>query len=211
MASMRRRSALNKCCNYRPRAPEMERQAMRISLRRGALGKAQPNKGRSMQLKSLGRLLIDELQEVYISETLIQEALGRLETGASAKELKGAFEKHGEQTGAQIARLETVFEKLEASPRGGHGYSMKALLRETEDRMGDGGDAPVVDASLIGAARRMVHWKIAAYGTTQIYAERLQLGDVAKMLGQTLEEEIAADARLAELAKQIDVLGNDEV
>ncbi len=163
-----------------------------------------------MQLKSLRRLLIDELQELYVSETMIEDALGRMESGADAKELKDAFRKHATDTKTQVQRLESIFEKLEASPRGGRGISMKALLRESEDRMGDGGDPPVVDASLIAAARRVEHWEIASYSSAHIFAECLKLSDVAQMLDQTLQEEKNADARLVELAKQINILGDDE-
>lgn len=166
-------------------------------------------RGKNMQLRSLRQLLIDELQEVYISEQLLGEAIGRMEQGADAKELKDVFRKHGEQTRQQIQRLETVFETLKDSPRGGHGHTMKALLRESEDRMGDGGAPHTVDASLIIAARRVEHWEIASYSTIYTFAQRLGLSEVADILDQILHEEQATDARLAELAQQADP-SNDE-
>lgn len=156
-----------------------------------------------MRLTTLRRLLIDELQEMYIAGTMIEGALPRMEQSADAPDLKELFRKHTEQTKAQIARLETVFEHLEDSPRGGHGLSVKALLSETEDRMGEGGDPHVVDASLIAAAKRVEHWEIASYSTAQAYAKAMDQPDVAWALGQTLEESQAADARLTAMADKV--------
>ncbi len=163
-----------------------------------------------MQLTSLRRLLIDELQEIYISESLTSEALGRWVQGANAEPFKKALDSHRSESKGQLARLETVFEVLEDSPRGGHGKSMRALLSETEDRLGDAGDPPVLDAAVLAAVRRIEHWEIASYGTAQIFAERLGLAKVAALLAQTLGEEQAMDGTLLELAGQLPFRGSGD-
>lgn len=163
-----------------------------------------------MQLWTLRRLLIDELQELYIAESMIEESIGRLQMGADAKELKEALRRHGEETRGHAKRLEEVFRALEVNPRGGHASSLKALLREGEDRLGSGGDPHVVDAGVIAAARRVEHWEIAGYETMRIYAERLGLAEVAKLLGSNLEEEKAADQKLTQLAEKLDLQGQQE-
>ena len=158
-----------------------------------------------MQLNTIRTLLIDELQEIYISESLIREEFPRLVRGADSSDLKKAFDKHGDKAGRQIKRLETIFEKLENSPRGGRGRSVKALLTETEDRMGEGGDPHVVDASLIAAAKRLVHWKIASYGVMATYAHAMNLPEVESLLTETLNEEIGMDERLTGIANEVTV------
>ena len=163
-----------------------------------------------MQLTSLRRLLIDELQEIYISESLTSEALGRWVTGADAQPFKQALESHSSESKGQMARLETIFEILEDSPRGGHGKSMRALLSETEDRLGDAGDPPVIDAAVLAAVRRVEHWEIASYGTAHSFAERLGLGKVAGLLAQTLAEEQSMDSKLLELASRLPFQGSDD-
>ncbi len=163
-----------------------------------------------MQLRSLRLLLVDELEEVYIAEQMVREELGRMEKGAANMELKNLFRQHSQISKDQVGRLELVFEKLQASPRGGHGKSMKVLLSESEDRMGDGGDPPVVDAALIASARRTQHWGIASYDSAKLFAQRLGLDEVAGLLDKTAEEKRTTDARLADLATKIPVKGNDE-
>lgn len=159
-----------------------------------------------MQLTTLRRLLIDELQEIYISESLIEDALPRMEKGADSPDLKAVFTKHLEQTKGHTERLDQVFELLEESPRGGHGFSVKALIRETEDRMGEGGDPHVVDASLIAAGRRLEHWEIASYSSSHKFALAMGLPKVADLLARTLEEEKAADERLSSIGDEVRVV-----
>lgn len=163
-----------------------------------------------MQLRSLRRLLIDELQEVYISQELIAEEVKRMVMGADAPALKKAFEQHAKQTTEQLQRIETIFEVLGANPRGGHGKSMRALLSESEDRMGDGGDPHVVDAALLATARRIEHWEISSYSTALILAQRLELDKIPALLAQTLEEQQAMDASLADLAREMPVMGSED-
>ena len=158
-----------------------------------------------MELRSLRALLIDELQEIYHSEVLSQSAFGRMVRGADAKELKEAFSKHVEDTKAQLTRLDKVFELLAENPRGGRGGSMKALLTEAEDRMGNGGDRHVVDAALIAIAQRIKHWEIASYGIAQTFASLLPNPEVADLLGKTLQEEKSTDSSLTEIAREVNI------
>ncbi len=163
-----------------------------------------------MQLDTLRTFLVDELQEVYASELEIEDVLTRLGIGASAPQLKAMFRQEKDQAKAHTDRLETVFSKLQDSPRGGHGASVKAILREGEGRLGVGGDDNAVDASLITAARRLEHWKIATYETLKIYSEKLSLNEVTGLLNATLTEAQDMDARLTELARTMNVVAAQE-
>lgn len=158
-----------------------------------------------MVLRSLRELFVDELREIYFSETLIEEALRRMEKNASDRGLKDAFTTHRSETQTHIKRLEETFSKLNENPRGGRAASVKALLGEAEDRMGEGGQGDVVDAALIAGAQRVEHWEIASYGTAKVFAELLRENEVAALLGTTLDEEKSANAKLSELAREINV------
>jgi len=58
----------------------------------------------------------------------------------------------------------------------------------------------MIDAALIGAAQRVEHYEIAAYGTAKAMAEHLGLAKVVKLLDATLKEESAADTKLTKIA-----------
>src|SRR5439155_175247 len=59
----------------------------------------------------------------------------------------------------------------------------------------------VRDAAIIGAAQRIEHYEIAAYGCARTYARRLNRLDEARLLQETLDEEGRIDRRLTEFAE----------
>ena len=67
----------------------------------------------------------------------------------------------------------------------------------------DFADDGLRDATIIGAAQRVEHYEIAAYGTAIAHARLLGQDEVVQLLEETLEEEKAADEKLTEVAEQI--------
>jgi ferritin-like metal-binding protein YciE len=57
------------------------------------------------------------------------------------------------------------------------------------------------DLALIGAAQRIEHYEIAAYGSATALASRLGLQEAAALLQDTLDEERITDARLTGIAE----------
>jgi ferritin-like metal-binding protein YciE len=56
------------------------------------------------------------------------------------------------------------------------------------------------DLAIIGAAQRVEHYEMAAYGTARTFAERLGNEDVAELLQETLNEEEEADEKLTQIS-----------
>src|SRR6202008_259549 len=75
--------------------------------------------------------------------------------------------------------------------------AMEGLIEEGKEVLEAEGDSAVIDAAIIGAAQRVEHYEIAAYGTAKAIAEHLGLTEAAELLNQTLEEESAADEKLS--------------
>jgi len=84
--------------------------------------------------------------------------------------------------------------------QGNPSKGMEGLLAEAKEMMDEEGPDPVVDAGLIGAAQRVEHYEIAAYGSAIAFAELLGENEVAVLLRKSLEEEAAADRALTALA-----------
>lgn len=61
----------------------------------------------------------------------------------------------------------------------------------------------VMDAAIIGAAQRVEHYEIAAYGTARAFAEILGENEHVSLLQQTLDEEKQTDQKLMELAQEV--------
>jgi ferritin-like metal-binding protein YciE len=62
-------------------------------------------------------------------------------------------------------------------------------------------EGTILDAALIAGAQKVEHYEIASYGTLAYFAELLGEGKAKDLLGETLEEEKAADERLTQIAK----------
>lgn len=153
-----------------------------------------------MALESMRELLALELQDIYGAEAQVLKALANMAKAAAAPGLKQAFERHLVETQGQIVRLEQCFAALGLPARGKHCMGMEGLIAEANEMMDEEGPDPVVDAGLIGAAQRVEHYEIAAYGSAIAFAELLEETQVATLLRQSLEEEASADRALTVLA-----------
>jgi ferritin-like metal-binding protein YciE len=151
----------------------------------------------------LEELLVDELKDLYSAENQIIKALPKMSKAASAPELKRAFERHLEETRRQVERLEQVGEALDFKLTGKKCKGMEGLIEEGKEIMSEDLDDNALDAGLIGAAQKVEHYEIAAYGTARAHAAMLGYNKVAKLLQQTLEEEGATDKKLTALAESV--------
>ena len=156
-----------------------------------------------MKIDNLEELLTDELKDLYSAENQILKALPKMAKTAKSKELRMAFEDHLRQTENQVKRLEQAATELGFSPRGKKCVGMEGLIEEGKEIMTNGSKDPAspMEAGLIGAAQKVEHYEIAAYGTARAHARQLGFNSVAQLLDQTLEEEKMTDEKLTKLAE----------
>src|SRR5580700_1948031 len=158
-----------------------------------------------MQHEALRDLYIDELRDIYNAETQLVKALPKMAKAATSDELRSGFEEHLEQTRGHVSRLEQIFEDLDEKPSGKKCAGMEGLVKEGGELIKSEFEGEVKDAGLIGAAQRVEHYEIAAYGTVRAFAELLGDRNAVDRLSQTLEEERETDKKLTQLASEINV------
>ena len=151
-------------------------------------------------MDTLRELLIDELSDLYSAEKQLLKALPKMAKAANSAELRSAFEDHLEETEGQVARLDQIFSELGEKPKRKKCKAMEGLIEEGTEVIETKGTPEVKDVALIGAAQRVEHYEMAAYGTTRAIAETLSLDNVAALLQETLDEEGQADKKLNDLA-----------
>jgi ferritin-like metal-binding protein YciE len=156
-----------------------------------------------MQKESLQELYIDELRDLYNAETQLVKALPKMAKAASNGQLRGAFEEHLQQTLGHVSRLEQIFEQFEKKPSGKKCLGIEGLVKEGAETMQEDYAEEVMDAAIIGAAQRVEHYEMAAYGTARALAELLGENEHVSLLEQTLTEEKAADKKLTQLSQEI--------
>ena len=155
------------------------------------------------EMNPLEELLVDELKDLYSAENQIIKALPRMAKAATSPELRRAFERHLEETRRQVERLDQIGEELEMKMTGKKCKGMEGLIAEGKELMEEDLEEDALDAGLIGAAQKVEHYEIAAYGTARTHAEMLGFRKVAKLLQQTLNEEGATDKKLTQLAENV--------
>ena len=154
-----------------------------------------------MKISTLHDLYIEELRDIYDAENQIIKVLPQLAKAATDEELRTAFEEHLEQTREQVSRLEKIFESEGVSPKGKKCQGITGIIEEAKEIIDADIEPEILDAALIGAAQRVEHYEIAAYGCVCTYAKILGNEEDADMLQQTLDEEKETDENLTDLAE----------
>src|ERR1700724_4897428 len=97
-------------------------------------------------LKKLDELFHDTLKDIYFAEKKILNTLPKMAKAAASEELKAAFEKHETETEEHVARLEKVFQELDAAPRGKTCEAIMGIIEEGQEVMKEFKGAPALDA-----------------------------------------------------------------
>ena len=156
-----------------------------------------------MKIDTLETLFVEELKDIYDAEKRLVKAIPKMAKAASSDELKQALQDHLEVTKGHVARLEEVFESIGVPAKAKACAGMKGLIEEGEEVIGDDGEENIMDAAIIGAAQRVEHYEIAAYGTVRTFAECLGNDQAVELLQKTLDEEKEADEKLSQISEQL--------
>jgi ferritin-like metal-binding protein YciE len=156
---------------------------------------------RTAMADTIKDLLTLSLQDTYSAETQILDALPQLEEAASSTQLKQAFREHLQITQRQVERLDEVAKMLGIEPEGQSCAAMEGLVEEGDDLVDELETGPVLDAALIGAAQKVEHYEIAAYGTLCSLLKSMGQTKAADLMAQTLKEEKDTDELLTQLAE----------
>jgi ferritin-like metal-binding protein YciE len=152
-------------------------------------------------MEALQKLLTHELADLYDAEQQILKALPTLIDESSSSELQQALAQHRTVTQKQVRRLDQIFRQLGEERENQRCKGMAGLIAEGEDVLEEDFEASTMDAAIIGAAQRVEHYEIAAYGTARTLAQTLGLTEIAQLLEESLNEEKEADERLTEIAE----------
>jgi len=153
-----------------------------------------------MGAKSLQELFVEELRDMYDAEKRLTKALPRMAKAAESEELGAALTNHLRETERQVQRLEQVFRTIGEPVRAKKCDGIMGIVEEGKHAMEEL-EGSVLDAALIAGAQKVEHYEIASYGTLAYFAELLGNEKAKNLLGQTLDEEKAADEKLSMIAK----------
>ena len=150
----------------------------------------------------LGELFLVTLKDIYSAEKQMLRAMSKIGRQSQSDQLRQALQKHGEETEAQVERLEQVFEMLGKPARGKPCEAIEGLISEAQEVMEEFKGSNALDAGLVSAAQAIEHYEISRYGTLKTWAEELGMRDAVRLLDETLQEEKRTDAILTKIAEE---------
>jgi ferritin-like metal-binding protein YciE len=144
--------------------------------------------------------LVEELKDLYSAENQLLRVLPKMAKVASTPQLRQALTDHLHQTQVHVHRLDWIFLRLGAGPKGNNSASMESLIAEARQLMSEETKSAAMDVALIAAAQRMEHFQLNGYECARTAAHDLGHNNAAESLQHSLEEKQATDNRLTELA-----------
>jgi len=156
----------------------------------------------SKDIKSMEDLYVHTLQDLYYAENQIVKSLPKMIDKATDAELKRGFQTHLSETENQVKRLERVFEMHGMSARGVKCPAIDGIIREAEDVMGEVEGDELMNTAIVALAQAVEHYEITRYGALIAWATELGHRQDAKLLGESLKEEKATDAKLTAIAER---------
>ena len=145
-------------------------------------------------------LFTETLKDIYFAEKQILRALPKMAKEAATPELKQAFETHRDETEGQIERLNQIFEQMGRPARGKTCEAILGIIEEAKELIEDFKGTDALDPALVSSGQAVEHYEMARYGTLKSWAKELGFDDAAKLLDETLQEEIKTDQLLTKLA-----------
>lgn len=171
-----------------------------------ASGSAKSARSARTSKETLEDIFENTLKDIYWAEKHLTKALAKMSKAAYNEELRDAFDTHLEETEMQITKLEKCFELIGKKAAAKKCEAMEGLIKEGEEQIEEYEEGHARDAALIGAAQKVEHYEISAYGTLRTMANVLGMSECAEILEEIKDEEAETDVKLTEVAEKINQL-----
>ncbi len=150
-------------------------------------------------IDTLEALFFAEVQELRSAELQVSAELLSIAQSEQKQDLQELLQSYATELNARREDMERLLSAAGINPREHSDQAMKSLLAE----LGKMSDLPVPavrDAALIDSVQRIVHLKIAAYGSVATFAKMLGRIDDAARFGAYVDREKSVDAELTAIA-----------
>jgi ferritin-like metal-binding protein YciE len=152
---------------------------------------------------ALEKFFADELNDVYWAEKRLEEILPAMHAAANSKKLIRTLAEYQQFVKSHIQKLEQIFELLNVKPQIRKNDAFEGIAAEGEiDIRNTPGATTERDLGIILTSKKIVSFKITAYGTLVRLAKSLGLTNIAGLLATILIEENETDQDLADFSEK---------
>ncbi len=152
------------------------------------------------RIDSMEALYALELQELHSAEMQLCALANKLVPIVSNAPLAFRLQEYATELQSRRVDLDSLLARIGADAREHPDDAMRALIVETDKMMRVCAEN-VRDAAIAASVQRIIHYKIAGYGTIASYAKALGRHEQAGHFAQLVDRDKAIDAELTELAK----------
>lgn len=149
-------------------------------------------------------LFVRKLRELYHLESELEDVQTELAGAATDEELESFYMAHSEATTDQVARLDAIFEGIDAEPGPIEHAPLEALRSEREDVVDDVERPALGDIVEADLGRRIERYEITTLETLLELADRMNLpAEIVDPLEETKTEAENGLERLRELSGDV--------
>lgn len=154
------------------------------------------------RLDSMDAMYVAELQELHSAESQLITLARELMRVIANPSLAFRIEEYATELQARKAELDQRLTREGADATAHPDDAMRALIEETH-KMADVCADNVRDAAVAASIQRIIHYKIAGYGTIAAYAKALGRANDAEFFAQLADRDKAIDVEITDIAKDM--------
>jgi len=151
----------------------------------------------------LKALLVHQLAKLYYAENQLVRALKMMSNAATEPALKAAFLAHRVETKGHVDRIAATFPELNENVQAHTCQAIEGLLENGKWMIHTMKPGATLDIALIGAAQQVELFELASYRNVIGLAKQLRSEKVAELCEGILCEELEADSKLTEIARDL--------
>jgi ferritin-like metal-binding protein YciE len=141
------------------------------------------------------------LKEIHSAERELVGALPKLARTVQHDALKQMLERRHEMGEQLIEELDSIFDELEVHPGRQKNHAAEGLLADVNEHLEDIDDPAMRDAAMIAGVQKVLHYCVAAWGTSRSLGELLGQQQVVEVMRRVLDEGRQMDEQLTQLAE----------
>ena len=158
---------------------------------------------RSVEVKGLRKLFVDELKEIYWAEGSFKQVLHKMIKHSSAFELRDELNRQLEFIDDHQMKIGEVLLIIGEKSEGVKSKAVEGLIKEAEKTMDETKKGLVKDAGIISSAFKIIYYETATLGVLCFYARTLGEDVAAGILHKSLRQENDASEKLSQLIESI--------
>jgi ferritin-like metal-binding protein YciE len=152
------------------------------------------------EINDMQQLYSVELQELHNAESQLVTLLESLGPSVRSSALAVRLDEYASELRSRKADLDNLLVAYHVDANEHADDAMRSLTRETT-KMAQVCSPELRDAALAASVQRIIHYKIASYGTIAAYAKELGHMEEAQRFAECADRDKAIDAELTDLAK----------